>query len=458
MKLLHKILIVFIVSTIFFIIQHSLFLGWDFSVYVSNAKYLFGNGSYFEIYRPPLTSIILGLFHFLGWKISEYIYIVLVSLLFMYASVKLAKSLKLNPFHFYLLSANVFVLLNGLIEGSELLAFALLELFIAYLIDDKPFSTLFLSLACLTRYPIVIFFPLILFHKGLKNKIISALLFVVPFIPWFIYNKSHYGNIFYSIADSFALNIIYRDYIQNTLNISSILSVANILLPLFIIGVFYFIYNKDFSRKNLIFLFSFILILYSIFSMKADVTRYYLPLTLPFVFFSVYALSKIPRNISKRIIILFIIITPILLFFSYNNFEEYTPQKELYSLNCSILSNVWAPLNYYGIFASPSPDVRVLDYYIRVGYLIHLDYSASEPDYAFNSTLIAQYPIYSETESYIILGDGCIQENYSSQSYLNLLNEKSRIINNSSVSDDPCVILFKGFSVCYFINNIFTIP
>ena len=458
MKILRKIIIVFLVSTILFIIQHSIFVGWDFSVYVSNARFLFDNGSYFEVYRPPLTPIILGLFSFFGWKISEYVYIVLVSLLFMVSSVKLAKSLNLNPFYFYLFSANTFVLFNGLIEGSELLALVLLELFIAYLIEDKPYSTIFLSLACLTRYPFVIFFPLLLFHKGIKNKIISALLFVVPFIPWFIYNKIHYGNILYSITDSFALNIIYRDYIPHLINFNSILAVANILLPLFVLGIIYFIYNKDFSRKNFIFLTSVVLILYSIFSLKADVARYYLPLTLPIVFFSVYFLSKIQKKYSTIIIIIFIILTPLLFFSSFKDLESYTPQEELYSINCSILSNVWAPLNYYGIAAGPSPDIRILNHSIDSGYLIHLDYSAGEPDYTFNSTLLSQYPIYSQTENYIILGNGCIDTLEPEHSYLRILNEKLKIINNSSVSEDPCEILFKGNSLCYFINNIFAFP
>ncbi len=456
MKQTHKILIIFIISTFFLLIQHFLFLGWDFSVYVSNAKHFFEGSSFFEISRPPLTSFILGLFSFLGWKLSEYFYIFLISLLFLYSSVRLAKSLNLNSFHFYLFSANFFVLSYGLIEGSELLAFALLELFFAFLIEDNPFSTIFLSLACLTRYPFVIFFPLLLFHKRLKNKLLSAFLFVLPFIPWFIYNKFYYGNIFYSLADSYALNIFYRDYIPHTINFSSILLVSNILLPLFFLGLFSFFYSRDFSRKNLIFLISSALIIYSIFSMKADIIRYYFPLVLPIVFFSVYSLSKIPQKISNYILLIFIIFTLIFAISSLFYLQSYEPPQELSSLNCSLQSNVWPLLNYYDIPSEPYPDYRLLNHSIDEGYLIHLDSFAREPDY--NSTFISQFPIYSQTEEYIILGNNCTSNINLDYSYLKRLNQNLLLIYNYTVSEDPCVILFDGNSLCYFVNNVFALP
>jgi len=50
----------FILSTLFFLIQHYFIFSWDFAAYLMNAKYLFYGGEYFEVYRAPIISLILG--------------------------------------------------------------------------------------------------------------------------------------------------------------------------------------------------------------------------------------------------------------------------------------------------------------------------------------------------------------------------------------------------------------
>ena len=83
------IVILFIISTSFFIFQHYNMLSWDFSSYVLNAKYLFYNGTYFEVYRAPMASFLLGFFLLFN-NLSEYLYIIFVSSLFFYANIKLS--------------------------------------------------------------------------------------------------------------------------------------------------------------------------------------------------------------------------------------------------------------------------------------------------------------------------------------------------------------------------------
>src|SRR3989338_4415876 len=109
--------IMFFLSTLFYIYQHYSYLSWDFSAYVLNSRYLFSDGNYFESQRPPLAALIIGTFIFLG-KGAEYLYIIMVSSLFLYASMKSADSFfklanlnfdrKFVRFVFYFFSLSIF--------------------------------------------------------------------------------------------------------------------------------------------------------------------------------------------------------------------------------------------------------------------------------------------------------------------------------------------------------------
>ena len=445
-----------------FLLGHMLFLGCDFSAYVLNAQFFLGQGSFFEIYRAPLMSVLLATFSLFGWKAAEYFYILFTACLFFYSSLRLARSTESDSFLFSLFSLNAFVLLFGLLEGTELLALALLQLFLAFLLEDKWYAGFFLGLACLTRYPLVILFPLILFHKQWRNWIFGGLAFTLAFIPWFVYNKIHYGNIFYSIADSYAMNILYRDYLTAGFNWNYLLFSGTILLPFALLGIFLFLWKKDFSRKNIL-LFVFLLItLYSISTQKVDVLRYYIPLTIPFAFFSVYSLRSF--SLERRKILLWIIVLFSLLFLLYGMVEH---QKEYFQSvaeeihpvvgACALESNIWVPLTYYGTLSGPSPQEKMLAHDIEEGYYVLFYYSAREPDYMLNESFLSSFPVVLETDQYILLGNGCLVAEPVTKSYLQQLNAYLFFIDNYTVSEDPCEILFHGSKVCTSVNNIVTV-
>ena len=462
MQHLSRLYFIFFIATFFFFLQHFLYQGWDFSAYVLNAQYVFSGGNYFELYRAPFMSFLLGLFSFFGWKTAEYIYIFSASALFFFSSLFLARTLKINEFYFYLFSVNSFVLLFGLIEGTELLALAFLELFLVFLIKNKWYAGIFLAFVCLTRYPLVVFFPLLLFHKGWKTKILSALAFVLPFIPWFVYNKIYYGNIFSSLADGYALNILYREYVPHTINISSLLFAANILLPLILLGIWYFFSKKDFSREYFILGSAILLILYSVYSVKADVVRYYIPLTIPFVFFSVYALQKFSEQRKKLIVLIFILFTLVFTIYSLSQYyqEDYTKLlSEITEIEpCALQSNLWVPLSYSGRLSEAFPSQQMLDSSIKEGYYVLFYYDAREPAYISNASLLHTYPVYLETEEYIILGEGCKAIQAVDSLYVESLNTRLASVYNYTVPEDPCEILFNSNRLCIFVNKIFTIP
>ena len=72
-------LILYIISTIFFILYHYIYMGWDFAAYVINAKYWLGLEQYFETYRAPLMPFTLMIFG--ASKFAEYIYIFLITII-----------------------------------------------------------------------------------------------------------------------------------------------------------------------------------------------------------------------------------------------------------------------------------------------------------------------------------------------------------------------------------------
>src|SRR3989344_4326049 len=83
----------FVISTSYFLYQHFTIISWDFSAYVLNAKYLFYHGDYFEVYRAPFAPLILGVFLVFG-KISEYLFIIFVSVLFLFSNISLSNTLR----------------------------------------------------------------------------------------------------------------------------------------------------------------------------------------------------------------------------------------------------------------------------------------------------------------------------------------------------------------------------
>ena len=193
----------FLFSTSFFIYQHTTGISWDFSSYVLNAKYLFSNGTYFEWFRPPLTPITIGIFSIFGWIIAEYLYIILVSSLFLFSSVKISKKFGVQKELFYIISLSFFTLNNGLNVGTELLTLSLLELVIVYLDNYK--SGIFMVLSILTRYNNIIYLPLLLFKKEPKKIFTSCILIGLILFPWLIFNFYKTGDPFTSITDLYAM-------------------------------------------------------------------------------------------------------------------------------------------------------------------------------------------------------------------------------------------------------------
>ncbi|MBN2112189.1 hypothetical protein JW707_03765 [Candidatus Woesearchaeota archaeon] len=481
------VIIFFALSTLFFLYQRYVSFSWDFTVYVSNAKYWFANGQYFEPLRPPLMPFILSILSVFGWTASQYIYIILISALFAYSSIRLADSLKLNRTVFYLLSLNPYVLKLGLVNGTELLSLAFFELFAASLISKKD-SGYWLGLACLSRYNLVIFLPALIFHKNIKKIIKNGIYFALPFIPWFAYNYLKFGNIFMSIADIYANNVKFRGYIHQSFNFGHVGMVINFMLPFFFLGIIYASYlvvagfysNRSLKgffsvifEKNIgeiIMLVSFAAFLNGYNSIPIKDVRYLFTLSMPVVYFSALGIeylskkSKMPKLkfiITAALVLLAIASVPPLLEY-YETKEVYADSiekmEELGINNCALKSNGWVLLNYLGRTSHDYPWDMLVSHYIDKGYYILLFYRIGEPIYSRNATFMHQFPVAYENEDYIILGNAtsedCAPITKVDNTYVAAVNQTVTLLYNTSIDTDACHIMFEGNIPRRFCNLV----
>ena len=484
-------LILFLVSTSFFIYQRISFFSWDFNSYVLNAKYWFAEGKYFEPLRPPLMPFIIGLFSFLGWRASEFFFIVLTSFLFMYSSIRLAKSIKFEPVSFYAISLSSYLLLNGLINGTELLSLVFLEFFVVFLIENKSSSGFFLGLSALSRYTNFIFFPLIFLHLKIKKILKSIILFGLAIFPWFLYNYYKFGNFFMSIADQYANNILFRDYLIQPIKISHFFLVQGILLPFFIIGFILVFFKLLFQTKNLknhkkeyllefiyklkIEIIMFVLFFFSIYSyvnIPLKDLRYLFSLTLPIFYFSYVGLDffvkKIKKNRKFLISLSFIIFIFNILFLLNDVLYKEKNDKEIYKFaitkldelnlsNCSIMSNGWVQLNYLGRPTKPFPRQLLIYNRLEEGEIFVFFKKIGEPDYVHNESFLSYLPIIYKDKDLVIVGkDKCIEIKSFEETYMQQLDKITFELYHYHQNQNPCFILFRNFSFlekfCNFIN------
>jgi hypothetical protein len=459
------VVILYFISTAFFIYQHSLGPSWDFTAYSLNAEYMFSNGNYFEWYRAPLSGFLIGIFTYfiLPFWLAEYLYIIFVSSLFLYSCIKFSKVFNLNPTLFYILMLNPFLILVGLVVGTELLTLSLLLLFISYIFseDTKPIkSGISCALAFLARYSALPYAVLIFLSKNIKKNILNFFLFtfiaILIFFPWFLYNYFHTQHFLTSIADSQALNIKYRlDYLVEQPSIIHFLIVGNFLIPFFILGL-----NKKIKKLNkkdisvLIFL-AITLLFYLLTPIKTP--RYLFNLILPFAYFSYFYIKEIKYNelLFFGLSVFSIISLLIINFFISLSYLSF-PKKELYKLNltkeCALASNDWVRLNYFGYLTIPPPRKEELSFYIEEGYKVVIYYNVHEPKYSNNLSFLQTYPIIEKTENYIILGynNTCKKISKVDLIYLERLNKTLTNLYNYSIETNPCKSLGFGIICDYF--------
>ncbi len=468
--------LLFVVSTVFFLAQHNLSLAWDFQAYVINARYWFYGGSYFEVYRAPLISILLGVFLVFA-KFGEYIYILFVSALFLYSIERLSNALYKKYFYkyyiekelvillFYLFSLNVFLLNHGLSNGTELLALSFFQLFLANFMLDKN-SGHWLGLAFLSRYNFMLFGVFLFFNKDIKKILKNMGLFLCVCFPWFLYNFLKWGNWFASIADSYYLNVVSRMSLFEPFLFSHLLHVINWFFPFFIIGlVMPLVYKKYNNWKYyLLFVLISLIFLYDFYNIPFKIIRYAFNFVLPVAFFSTIGFFILIKNIKIKnfekvliailLLILFINLAGLLI--DYNKYKNYNQiyanaSQDIVNLgleNCKILSAHWVILNYYtenAYFLSYG-----IDDAISKNEIVLLFYNCPTFDDNYNLSELTKYHKLILAEDYLILA----KEGLTNETCAKWKGHDSLRIN------EPCGVLAKKFGKlnkiveksCDFVN------
>ena len=100
-----------------------------------------------------------------------------------------------------------FIYFSLLANGTEVLSVSFLLLMLGLLYRKSPLSGIFMGLAGLSKFPNLIFLPLLLFLGDRKKIAVSYLLFAIVTIPFLVFNYAFYGNPFEAYAGSVSLNI-----------------------------------------------------------------------------------------------------------------------------------------------------------------------------------------------------------------------------------------------------------
>lgn len=487
-------IIIFLLTVIFFIAQRLIVYSWDYTVYLLNAKHLFNNGFYFEILRPPLVPFILGIFGTIfGYTFFlDILYILIVSALFLVGVYLLTKELKINTIIVYSMMFTPFVVSYALFTGTELLFLALLLIAIYFIIKNSFWAGLFLGLSALTRYTGIVFVAFIFFIKGWKNKILAFCLYLLSFLPWFIFNKIRFGNFFASIADQYYQNIIYRlDIIQPAKIVHFLTQFSTVLSILFCVVVVYFLFNLLRKKANFRFfkqitkpqkkalLIIFIIGLYTVYSYLTTPikdARYLFLLVLPIValyylfFANFYSSLKLKQRnrLKKAIVFIFLIIFLINLYFPYAQLEKsryatkefYNETKEIlesYDLSdCLIVSNYWVFLNGVGLKSIPLESNGSNYFWIDESVIViyKFDYDKNVLNNSFRQT-----DILYEDDSQIIIGQNCKKDfssNIGHKSFLQQIDELAQKNYGYSINTNPCMVIFNNHPIfekfCNFIN------
>lgn len=425
------IFVLFFVSTILLFFYHYKNFSWDFASYILNAKYLFYGGDYFELLRPPIMPTILGLFLYLG-KLSEYIFILVSSAIYFVANIMLAdvlfKNYKIRKetarFVFYFFGLSIYVMLYGILAGTELISISFLMLFLAFVLKKKV-SGHFLALGMLARYNLFIFSPFLFFSKNYKTILKNVGLVFLIFMPWLLFNYVNYGNFFASIIDSMTLNILNRGYLVQPFTFEPVLLIIGGALPLFLLGIFVSIGDIMKSSKkryfNIVFWIVGILVLYDFVTNPEKKIRFLFNFVLIVSYFSSLGLffiadrvknsEKFQKYLVNGFFILFIFTSIVffILVFGMNQTNSFNLAAQdidnLGMSDCEILSPHWVQVTYYSGNVYPLHDQPIQEM-VESNRTVLIFKNLEVIDFSQDDLRHLEKYVYYETSDYVFYSNG----------------------------------------------------
>lgn len=315
MKKINPIIIILalslIIRLIFFFDYHPIW--WDSAVYIGMGKYIFslGQQGLWEPIRPILWPIILGFI----WKIKlDSIFFgrlatLIISLAIIYLTYLITKEFydkKTALLSSMLITfSSIFFFFNfRLYTEIPSLFFILLSLF--FLLKQKYlFSGLFVGLALLTRFPagifLICFLPLIINKKQLKNMFYYIIGFLIPLIPFLVFNQIMYSDFLFPFLSSSQVisKVVGCNYLryQPWYYYLIMLLKDNIFNIFALVGIYLSI--KKFSKQKLLLLLCFLLPLAYFSQLHCHDYRYIISF-IPFIsILSAAGISNLTKKFKK---------------------------------------------------------------------------------------------------------------------------------------------------------------
>ena len=163
---------------------------------------------YFEFYRAPLSILILGTLSMLAGTYAIPAYLALMVLLLLIATVYLSKSMGID----YLLLGSLvalpyLVIFPFMVNSEEMLSLSLMMLSLALLRKGRWQSGLVMGLACLSKYTALIFFPILILAGDRKKIAYSYIALFLVTMPWLLFNYAAFGNPFFSYLSSIRVSL-----------------------------------------------------------------------------------------------------------------------------------------------------------------------------------------------------------------------------------------------------------
>jgi hypothetical protein len=365
-------------------------LWWDAHVYIGMGKYIFSYGQIgiWESFRPLVHPTLIGTIWKLGldpilWgKILDLVFS-LIAILLLYKIAEKVFNKKTAIISTLIFSLTpIFIMHTGLILTEPLaLIFGLLGV---YLVLDKTkskkvfFAGIFLSLAFLTKFTMGIFFAAIfltiLIQKEkllakIKELFIITIAFVIPIIPYMIFNYFRYPNMFEPfISGSWIITTATWLYGTGYTYYFTNFFFKNPLYLLFFVYIYYFFKEREWrnSNKTMFLLTSILALIYFTFFVPRKEPRYLL-IVVPFMVLAIAQSVRILHNklkLAKRpilwpksfvILIILLVLVPIPANLSFDAAPDFKPE-----INKIITEN-----NITGVILSSDPSfISFLDHKI----------------------------------------------------------------------------------------------
>ena len=299
-------------------------LWWDSHVYIGMGKYIFSGGEIgiWESFRPLAHPLLLGAFWKLGFNpiVAGKILDLLFSLVSVYLTYLIGKKIfneEVGLISSLILSlTSLFIMLTGLILTEPLaITFSLLGLyfFIGQQTKFKLFlAGFFISLSFLTKFPQGIIFAALIFvlitkkdHilTKIKNVSVTTAGFLVPVIPYLIFNYFRYPNLFEPfISGSWIVTTSTWVYGSGIAFYFLQFFLRHWIYLFFFIYLYYFFKEKQWSdpNKTAILMTIILFLLYFTFQVPRKEVRY-LTVVLPFLAITVaYSAIKIYSKLKTK--------------------------------------------------------------------------------------------------------------------------------------------------------------